>query len=85
MIINGYLITGLDQLGWSPARAFWLSLALRASYHLYYGVAVVFTAPFGWLVTRSFQKHHKLARPILAHFLFDAAAFTIAILVPGHH
>jgi membrane protease YdiL (CAAX protease family) len=85
VIVNGYLITRLDQLGWSPARAFWLSLALRTSYHLYYGVAVVFTVPFGWLVTRSFQKHRKLARPILAHFLFDSAAFTIAILLVGHH
>ena len=85
VIVNGYLITRLDQLGWSPARAFWLSLALRTSYHLYYGIAVVFTVPFGWLVTRSFQKHRKLARPILAHFLFDATAFTIAILIAGHH
>ncbi len=84
VIVNGYLITRLDQLGWSPARAFWLSLALRTSYHLYYGIAVVFTVPFGWLVTRSFQKHRKLNRPILAHFLFDATAFTIAILVAGH-
>jgi membrane protease YdiL (CAAX protease family) len=85
VIVNGYLITRLDQLGWSPARAFWLSLALRTSYHLYYGLAVIFTIPFGWLVTRSFQKHRRLARPIVAHFLFDATAFTIAILIAGHH
>ncbi len=85
VIVNGYLITRLDQLGWSPAKAFWLSLALRTSYHVYYGIAVIFTVPFGWLVTRSFQKHRKLARPILAHFLFDASTFTIAILLAGHH
>jgi membrane protease YdiL (CAAX protease family) len=85
VIVNGYLLTRLDQLGWSPARAFWLSLALRTSYHLYYGVAVIFTVPFGWLVTRSFQKHRKLSRPILAHFLYDSAAFMIAILITGHH
>jgi membrane protease YdiL (CAAX protease family) len=85
VIVNGYLITRLDQLGWSPAKSFWLSLALRTSYHVYYGLAFVFTVPFGWLVTRSFQKHRKLARPILAHFLFDASTFTIAILLVGHH
>jgi membrane protease YdiL (CAAX protease family) len=85
VIVNGYLITRLEQLGWSPARSFWLSLALRTSYHLYYGIAVVFTLPFGWLVTRSFQKHRRLARPILAHFLFDSTAFTIAILIAAHH
>jgi membrane protease YdiL (CAAX protease family) len=85
VIVNGYLLTRLEQLGWSPAKSFWLSLALRTSYHLYYGVAVVFTVPFGWLVTRSFQKHRKLCRPILAHFLFDSTAFTIAILTAAHH
>jgi membrane protease YdiL (CAAX protease family) len=79
--VNGYLLTRLDQLGWSPARAFWLSLALRTSYHVYYGVAFLLTVPFGYFVTRSFQKHGKLSRPILAHFLYDSTAFLIAILV----
>jgi membrane protease YdiL (CAAX protease family) len=79
--VNGYLITRLDQLGWSPAAAFWLSLALRTSYHVYYGIDLIFTLPFGYLVTRSFQKHRKLSRPILAHFCYDTAVFLIAILV----
>lgn len=79
--VNGYLITRLDQLGWSPAAAFWLSLALRTSYHIYYGIGLIFTLPFGYLVTRSFQKHRKLSRPILAHFLYDTTVFLIAILV----
>jgi membrane protease YdiL (CAAX protease family) len=79
--VNGYLLTRLDQLGWSPGRALVLSLALRTSYHVYYGIGLILTLPFGYFVTRSFQKHRKLARPILAHFLYDAATFTIAILV----
>jgi membrane protease YdiL (CAAX protease family) len=79
--VNGYLMTRLDQLGWSPTKALWLSLALRTSYHAYYGVAFVLTVPFGYFVTRSFQKHGKLGRPILAHFLYDSTAFLIAILV----
>ncbi len=84
VIVNGYLITRLDQLGWSPAKAFWLSMALRASYHLYYGIGVVLTLPFGWLVTRSFQRHRKLNRPIVAHFLYDGTVSTIAILIAAH-
>jgi len=31
-------------------------------------------------VTRSFQKNRRLTRPIVAHFLFDAIIFTIAVL-----
>ena len=79
--VNGYLLTRLDQLGWSPTAAFWLSMALRTSYHVYYGIGVLLTLPFGYLVTRSFQKHRKLSRPILAHFLYDSTVFLIAILV----
>ncbi len=79
--LNGYLITRLDQLGWSPTASLWLSLALRTTYHIYYGLAVILTLPFGFFVTRSFQRHRKLTRPILAHFLYDAVTFTLAILI----
>jgi hypothetical protein len=36
--------------------------------------------PFGYLVTRSFQRHGRISRPILAHFLYDATLLTIAVL-----
>ena len=44
-------------------------------------MGLLLTVPFGYFVTRSFQKHRKLSRPILAHFVFDSTAFLIAILV----
>lgn len=78
--VNGYLLTRLAQLGWRPWPAFALSLVLRTSYHAYYGAAIIATVPFGWLVTRSFQRHRRLARPVLAHFLYDATLLTIAVL-----
>ena len=80
VLVNGYLLVRLEQLGWSPQRALWLSLALRTSYHVYYGIGFIFTVPFGYFVTRSFQKNRRLTRPIVTHFLFDATLFTIAIL-----
>ena len=79
--MNGYLMTRLDQLGWSPARALALSLTLRTSYHVYYGIAFIFTIPFGYFVTRSFQKHRRLNRVIAAHFIFDGALFVLAFVV----
>jgi len=78
--VSGYLLTRLDQLGWAPWPAFWVSFALRTCYHVYYGLAVVLTLPLGYFLTRSFQKHGKLSRPILAHFLYDSVVFVIAIL-----
>jgi membrane protease YdiL (CAAX protease family) len=47
---------------------------------VYYGLGFLFTIPFGYLLTRSFQKHGRLARPIVAHFIFDAVLITISVL-----
>lgn len=80
VVVNGFLMTRLAQLGWRPWPALALSLALRTSYHAYYGVALIATVPFGYWATRSFQKHGRLGRPILAHFLNDAVILTAAVL-----
>ena len=80
-LVSGYLLTRLEQLGWDPRRALVLSLVLRTSYHVYYGLGFLLTIPFGYFVTRSFQKHRRLMRPIVAHFLYDAVLITIAVLV----
>jgi membrane protease YdiL (CAAX protease family) len=80
VIVNGYLMTRLTQLGWRPWPALALSLALRTSYHAYYGVGLIATVPFGYWATRSFQKHGRLGRPIIAHFLNDAIILTAAVL-----
>ena len=37
VIVCGYLLRRLDQLGWSPAKALWSSALLRGAYHLYQG------------------------------------------------
>lgn len=79
-LVSGYLLTRLGQLGWDPRWALTLSLALRTSYHVYYGLGFLVTIPFGFYATRSFQKHGRLARPIFAHFLYDAVLITISVL-----
>lgn len=80
VLVNGYFLTRLAQRGWGPWQALALSLAVRTSYHVYYGVGLIGTIPFGYLATRSFQKHGRLGRPIVAHFLNDAILLTVAVL-----
>jgi membrane protease YdiL (CAAX protease family) len=80
-LVSGYLLTRLEQLGWNPRWALALSLTLRTSYHVYYGLGFLLTVPFGYFATRSFQKHRRLMQPIIAHFLYDAVLFTIAVLI----
>ena len=79
-LVSGYLLTRLDQLGWNPRWALALSLTLRTSYHVYYGLGFLLTIPFGYFATRSFQKHRRLMRPIVAHFIYDAVLITISVL-----
>ena len=80
VIVNGYFLTRLSQLGWTRWSAFALSFAVRESYHIYYGLAFLATMPLGYLVTRSFQKRGRLTRAILAHFAFDVVSLSIAVL-----
>jgi hypothetical protein len=80
VVVNGYCLTRLEQLGWSPGRALALRLALRPRYHIYYGLGFLLTIPLGYYVTRSFQKHRRLHRPIAAHFVYDAMITTVAVL-----
>ena len=79
-LVSGYLLTRLDQLGWNPRWALVLSLTLRTSYHVYYGLGFLLTIPLGYFLTRSFQKHRRLMRPIIGHFLYDAVLITISVL-----
>lgn len=81
VLMNGYLMTRLSQLGWTPTSALLLGIALRTSYHVYYGIGFVATIPAAYFLTRSFQKRGRLTRPIVAHFLYDATLITIAVLV----
>ncbi len=81
-LVNAYLLTRLEQLGWDPRWALVLSLTLRTSYHVYYGLGFLFTIPLGYFNTRSFQKHRSVMRPIVAHFLYDAVLFTVSVLAP---
>ena len=80
VIVNGYFLTRLSQLGWTRWAAFALSFAVRESYHIYYGLAFLATMPLGYLVTRSFQKRGRLTRAILVHFAFDVVSLSIAVL-----
>jgi membrane protease YdiL (CAAX protease family) len=80
VIVNGYFLTRLSQMGWTRWSAFALSFAVRESYHVYYGIAFLMTMPFGYVLTRSFQKRGRIGRAILTHFAYDTILLSIAVL-----
>jgi membrane protease YdiL (CAAX protease family) len=75
VIVCGYLLRRLDQLGWSPMRALWASALLRGAYHLYQGYGGFFgNLALGLLFGRVYQTRGRTTPLVVAHFLIDAAA-----------
>jgi len=75
VVVCGYLLRRLDQLGWSPARALAASALLRAAYHLYQGFGgFVGNLALGLLFGRIYQRQGRTTPLVLAHFLIDAGA-----------
>ena len=85
VIVVGYLLRRLDQLGWSQSKALAASALLRGSYHLYQGFGgFVGNVALGLLFGRIYQRQGRTAPLLVAHFLIDAAAGTGWLLLRGH-
>jgi membrane protease YdiL (CAAX protease family) len=81
IVVCGYLLHRLRQLGWNDGRALIVSVAIRASYHLYGGIPLVaFTVLFGLALGRLYQRTHRLTAIVLTHVLYDALLITVALL-----
>jgi membrane protease YdiL (CAAX protease family) len=85
VIVVGYLLRRLDQLGWRKNTALAASAVLRGSYHLYQGFGgfagnVVMGLVFG----RIYQRTGRTVPLVVAHFLIDAAAGAGWLLLHGH-
>ncbi len=84
VIICGYLLHRLDQLGWSDRRSLATSAVLRGSYHLYQGFGgFVGNLVMGLIFGRIYQREHRLGRLVLAHSLIDAGAFIGYVALKG--
>jgi membrane protease YdiL (CAAX protease family) len=76
VLVIGYLLRRLDQLGWTPWRAIVFSALLRGSYHLYQGFGgflgnAVMGVIFGYL----YRRWGRVTPLIVAHTLIDTVAF----------
>lgn len=85
VIVAGYLLHRLSQLGWSSRRALTLSALLRGSYHLYQGFGgFAGNVIMGLLFGRLYQRWGRAAPLIVAHTLIDAVTFVGYTLLHGH-
>ena len=85
VIVCGYLLRRLDQLGWSPMRALWASALLRGAYHLYQGYGgFAGNLALGLFFGRLYQLRGRTTPLVIAHFLIDASAGLGYLALRGH-
>jgi membrane protease YdiL (CAAX protease family) len=76
VVVVGYMLTRLRQIGWTDQRALIASALLRGSYHLYQGFgAFVGNAIMGLIFGWWFQRTRRVLPLVIAHFLLDATSF----------
>jgi membrane protease YdiL (CAAX protease family) len=85
VIVVGYLLHRLRQLGWSDTTSLALSAGLRGSYHLYQGFGgFLGNAVMGVIFGRIYQRYGRVAPLVVAHTLIDTVAFVGYVLLAGH-
>jgi membrane protease YdiL (CAAX protease family) len=85
ILVIGYLLRRLDQLGWSPAKAIALSAVLRGSYHLYQGFGgFIGNAVMGVIFAVLYRRWGRVTPLIIAHTLIDTGAFVGYAALHGH-
>lgn len=76
LLVVGYLITRMRQLGVSENRSLLVSAVLRGSYHLYQGFGgFAGNLVMGLVLGRVWQRSHRLWALVIAHALIDVVAF----------
>lgn len=84
VIVVGYLLRRLNQLGWSWPGMVAASALLRGSYHLYQGVGgFVGNVVMGVIFCLLYQRWRRVAPLAIAHTLIDTVAFVGYVLLAG--
>ncbi|HZC26755.1 MAG TPA: CPBP family intramembrane glutamic endopeptidase [Actinopolymorphaceae bacterium] len=85
VLVVGYLLTRLRQLGWGENAGLLVSAVLRGSYHLYQGFGgFVGNLIMGLVFGRCWQRTNRLWPLVVAHTLLDVVAFVGYALLKGH-
>ncbi|HEY8458602.1 MAG TPA: type II CAAX endopeptidase family protein [Actinopolymorphaceae bacterium] len=85
VLVVGYLLTRLRQLGWGRNTGLIASALLRGSYHLYQGFGgFVGNVVMGLIFGRFWQATNRLWPLVFAHALLDIVAFVGYALLRGH-
>ncbi|GHA78000.1 membrane protein [Streptomyces tendae] len=84
VIVVGYLLRRLDQLGWGAGASLAASSVLRGSYHLYQGIGgFVGNMVMGVVFVYLYRRWGRVGPLVAAHSLLDIGAFVGYGLLAG--
>jgi len=85
VLVIGYLLTRLRQLGLRENSGLFAAAVLRGSYHLYQGFGgFVGNLIMGLVFGRVWQRTNRLVPLVIAHTLLDVVSFVGYSLLRGH-
>jgi membrane protease YdiL (CAAX protease family) len=85
IVVVGYLVNRLRDIGWQTAYAVLASAVLRGSYHLYQGFgAFLGNAIMGVVFALFFLRFKRVIPLIIAHTILDVVAFVGYTLLKDH-
>ncbi|MFI1940797.1 CPBP family intramembrane glutamic endopeptidase [Streptomyces purpureus] len=84
VLVVGYLLRRLGQLGWTPMAALVASSVLRGSYHLYQGIGgFIGNMVMGAVFVLLYRRWGRVGPLVAAHALLDIVAFVGYGLLAG--
>ncbi len=84
VIVVGYLLRRLGQLGWTPMAALVGGSVLRGSYHLYQGIGgFLGNVAMGVVFVLLYRRWGRVGPLVVAHSLLDIGAFVGYALLAG--
>lgn len=75
IVVLGYLVRRLEQLGMRPLWVVVIAVAVRGSYHLYYGWGVVPILAWATVSVVLYRRYRRLGPFIVVHMLWDTGLF----------
>lgn len=75
IVVLGYLVHRLEQRGWRAGWVVAVAVAVRCSYHVYYGVGVLGIAAWALASVLLYRHYRRLPAFIVVHVLWDATLF----------
>jgi membrane protease YdiL (CAAX protease family) len=77
LVVLGYLVRRLEQIGLRPVWVVAIAVAVRGSYHLYYGWGVLPILAWATVSVLLYRRFRRLAPFVIVHALWDTGLFLL--------